>query len=232
MEVMSRTTGVRQTLSEGVFGLVEETTVFPFLSCTMMIPSPSFLLLVLSLLVTASATSSSSIPQGGGGRSDTVENNLATTTYWEEEIPPPPSDKDTSTNKKKKKDYRPLFWTPENNNVKQKRLVKTPHPMRTNKWELRFTTRNRKLFANRTLEMDFDDELGYCKAGTSSEGEAAAVGKWHMIPSGVLWRYSDHDDDTASSSRLLHFTAEIHLNPFGDHPRMLRGVVVRDRYVI
>lgn len=188
----------------------------------------SLLLTVLSLLVTASSAAPSlRIPRGGGGRS-AVEKSQ-TTTYWEEEIPAPRPDKDpSSSSKKDDKDARPLFWTPTKQKSKPKRVVKTQHPMRTNKWEIRFTTRNRKLFANRTLEMEFDDKLGYCKAAPQKGEAEAAVGKWHMIPAGILWRYSDDE----SSNRLLHFTAEIHLNPFGDHPRMLRGVVVRDRYVM
>jgi hypothetical protein len=201
------------------------TVSFSCASLTMTMITPS--LLLLSLIVTVSSTAASSIPRGGGGRSVVEKSPATTRTYWEEEIPPPPSDKDTA-NKKNDKDSRPLFWTRENKNGKQKQHIETPHPLRTNKWEIRFTTRNRKLFANRTLEIDFDAALGYCKAGSNDE-TAAAVGKWHMIPSGIMWRYSNADND---SNRLLHFTAEIHLNPFGDHPRMLRGVVVRDRYVL
>jgi hypothetical protein len=76
------------------------------------------------------------------------------------------------------------------------------------------------------------------------------VGKWRIGHSGVAfdipvpvaangrrWRGvggNDNEDDNGapSSSRrmtVLHYHAEIHLNKFGERPRMFRGVITRDR---
>ena len=97
------------------------------------------------------------------------------------------------------------------------------HPMRTNVWKVRFTSRNRKFFTNETMVIEFDP-LGYCRVEATPDQDDCryhhVVGTWNMIPAGVLWELP-----------RLQFWAELHLQPFGDHPRMLRGVVVRDRYV-
>ena len=44
------------------------------------------------------------------------------------------------------------------------------------------------------------------------------VGQWRVIPSGIWW----------SIPTFGHCTAEVHLHPFGPHPKMLQGVVVPD----
>lgn len=152
--------------------------------------------------------------------------------YWEEEIPPPlvvdeiDQDQDEPTADRR----RSIFWKPPKQEAHQqqkspRRRKRKPHPLRTNLWKIDFTSRNRHYFSNQTLIIDFDDTEQDFKFLKVKHHEEETIGKWHMIPSGILWRYHDSNNNNVK----LHFTAEIHLNPFGDHPRMLRGVVVRDR---
>jgi hypothetical protein len=49
------------------------------------------------------------------------------------------------------------------------------------------------------------------------------VGTWRLAPSGVIWKMTWDEDRTYS------FYADLHLNPFGKHPKMFRGMVLRDR---
>ncbi|KAL3822984.1 hypothetical protein ACHAXA_008124 [Cyclostephanos tholiformis] len=63
------------------------------------------------------------------------------------------------------------------------------------------------------------------------------VGKWRIGHSGVAFDIPVHlmpnGDDGAMSRRrmtVLHYHAEIHLNKFGERPRMFRGVITRDRH--
>ena len=161
----------------------------------------SLSLLVLVLFVNPIVVSSSS----SGVQHST--NDL----HWEEEIPPQIVEKEPDDEAPSSK--RPLFWRPQQLQVRRpQRKQPKPHPMRTNLWKLKFTSRNRDYFQNETMIFEFD-ELGFCK------NDKAQVGKWNMVPAGVLWKLPSG----------LQFYAEIHLQPFGDHPRMLRGVVVRDR---
>lgn len=207
---------------------------------------PSLVALLLSVSGTTATSSPTSSAKVRGGSTKEASSSAV---YWEEETPPPivaaedESNDDGSDTNTKATTSRPLFWTPrvfKNQRRRAPRKAKpTPHPMRTNLWKIQFTSRNRQIFQNRTMIIDFDGSHAvtdghhsYCKLGDNS------IGKWHMIPSGVLWRYyagkragNDDNSSTSAGTTQLHFTAEIHLNPFGDHPRMLRGVVVRDRYV-
>lgn len=49
------------------------------------------------------------------------------------------------------------------------------------------------------------------------------VGTWKMAPSGVVWEMKFDERTT------YNFYADLHLNPFGKHPKMFRGLVIRDR---
>ena len=69
----------------------------------------------------------------------------------------------------------------------------------------------------------------------------AKVGKWKMGHSGVAFDVPIHLMGTNSRKEkhrklpkftVLHYHADIHLNKFGERPRMFRGVITRDRYVI
>jgi hypothetical protein len=68
------------------------------------------------------------------------------------------------------------------------------------------------------------------------------VGKWRIGHSGVAFdipvlisanRKSSGSDKVMSPKKMtvLHYHADIHLNKFGERPRMFRGVITRDRYV-
>ena len=69
------------------------------------------------------------------------------------------------------------------------------------------------------------------------------VGKWRIGHSGVAFdipvlmsatrKTSGSNSDKVMSPKMtvLHYHADIHLNKFGERPRMFRGVITRDRYV-
>ena len=68
------------------------------------------------------------------------------------------------------------------------------------------------------------------------------VGKWRIGHSGVAFdipvqiSVSRKNRDNGSKVKepkmtVLHYHADIHLNKFGERPRMFRGVITRDRYV-
>ena len=72
------------------------------------------------------------------------------------------------------------------------------------------------------------------------------VGKWRIGHSGVAFdipvlisanrkKSSGSNSDKVMSPKkmtVLHYHADIHLNKFGERPRMFRGVITRDRYVL
>ena len=193
---------------------------------------------LLSILCGAAALASSVSTSLG------VQND-AKDLYWEEEIPPPvPSIVDNHESADNDKQRRPILqWRPLEDRKHAIRRTnfqkKEPHPLRTNVWRIRLTSRNRKYIPDKSLIVEFDAR-GYCKV--LQEGESnyptstatpisendtpddriyrGCVGKWNMIPAGVWWNFSS-----------LQFWAEVHLQPFADHPRMLRGIIVRERYV-
>lgn len=78
--------------------------------------------------------------------------------------------------------------------------------------------------------------------GASDTKSKPKVGKWRIGHSGVAFdvpvqvnvrrRKGCNDDNVASRVTVLHYHADIHLNKFGERPRMFRGVITRDRYVI
>ena len=68
------------------------------------------------------------------------------------------------------------------------------------------------------------------------------VGKWRIGHSGVAFDIpvqvnvkrkkgskNDNDDKLLSRMTVLHYHADIHLNKFGERPRMFKGVITRDR---
>ncbi|CAB9516793.1 expressed unknown protein [Seminavis robusta] len=48
------------------------------------------------------------------------------------------------------------------------------------------------------------------------------AGTWKLAPSGVTW-------NMRWDGKTYHFFADLHANPFGRHPKMFRGIVMRDR---
>jgi len=87
---------------------------------------------------------------------------------------------------------------------------------------------------------------------SSKKKKKPRVGKWRMGHSGVAFdipmpiqrrvverkgrkrgEEDENEDEEASSPRtmtVLHYHADIHLNKFGERPRMFRGVITRDRH--
>ncbi|KAL7533304.1 hypothetical protein ACHAXR_005162, partial [Thalassiosira sp. AJA248-18] len=65
------------------------------------------------------------------------------------------------------------------------------------------------------------------------------VGKWRVAHSGVAFdipvqinvkRKRGGSNNNISRMTVLHYHADIHLNKFGERPRMFRGVITRDRH--
>ena len=80
-------------------------------------------------------------------------------------------------------------------------------------------------------------------AATSSSGKRprrSLVGKWRVGHSGVAFdipvqvhvKRRNDDDRNPPPPRMtvLHYHADLHLNKFGERPRMFRGVITRDRH--
>jgi hypothetical protein len=63
------------------------------------------------------------------------------------------------------------------------------------------------------------------------------VGKWRIGHNGVVFdipvtvypKRKNGDDSVDQKMTILHYHADIHLNKFGERPRMFRGVITRDR---
>ncbi|KAL9186628.1 hypothetical protein ACHAXT_005866 [Thalassiosira profunda] len=86
---------------------------------------------------------------------------------------------------------------------------------------------------------------GYVKVLEDDKRDAASsrskpkVGKWRIGHSGVAFdipvqvnvrRRKDDKDKMHPRVTVLHYHADIHLNKFGERPRMFRGVITRDRH--
>ena len=206
------------------------------------------LLLSFCLLVPDLVSSSNSIPKY----------SAANGVYWEEELPLGISSTDCDNDDEydfattdhakngQEQDRQIVLWGPlkfARPRMEHKVLCqKSPHPLRTNLWRVNFTWRDRRFIPDQTIIMEFDPR-GYCRVTNQQHGAnnitatmipscsrrdnpnqdpmyQDCVGTWNMIPSGVLWNFSK-----------LQFWAEVHLQPFANHPRMFRGVIVRERYV-
>mmetsp|Transcript_671 Transcript_671/g.842 ORF Transcript_671/g.842 Transcript_671/m.842 type:complete len:235 (-) Transcript_671:1361-2065(-) len=151
-----------------------------------------------------------------------------TATYWEEEIPILDSSTSTGTSDEdltepSSKAPRPLvcfskYQADQYQENKSTRVKKEMHKLRTNFWQLSFASRDRRIFPSKTMIMDFD-KSGFCLHKSNQ-----TIGKWRSLPSGLTWQIP------LSKGVNLHFSAEVVLNPYGKHPKMLRGTVIRDRF--
>jgi hypothetical protein len=133
----------------------------------------------------------------------------------------------------------------------------SPHPLRMEQWNITFTWREHRRDMDTTLAFDFN-ENGFvrCKhpnpAGRSksrihgiwmdpiltrlhkkqdvpsgpsedsSDPPQYIAGTWKLAPSGVTWKVT-------WGGKTYLFFACVHANPFGRHPKMFRGIVIRDR---
>lgn len=100
------------------------------------------------------------------------------------------------------------------------------HPMRTPSWSLQvqWTGKWDKTLPS-NLTVDFDTETGYCRARSSSS-DVVGIGCWEVHPWGLWFTLAD-----ASGSVEYTFTAQLHLNPFGDAAKLLQGSIVRHSLV-
>ena len=150
--------------------------------------------------------------------------------YWEEEIP------ESAKDYKPKRARRRLFWqgrldisdtlldaSKETTTSKKA----TPHSMRTNEWKLDLNMsnkeRNRLGIQNKTLLLDFAETGHVCvRQGNNS---TLSIGTWTLHPSGITWQFPVTSD---GSMTTLQCHADLILNPFGSHPRMVRGTIVKN----
>jgi hypothetical protein len=97
-----------------------------------------------------------------------------------------------------------------------------PHPLRTSSWNLQvqWTGKWDRTLPN-NLHVEFDTDTGYCRASSPSKG-VVGLGQWQVHPWGLWFSLTD-----ASGSVEYTFTAQLHLNPFGDAAKLLQGSVVR-----
>jgi hypothetical protein len=98
----------------------------------------------------------------------------------------------------------------------------SPHPLRTSSWNLQvqWTGKWDRTLPN-NLDIEFDTDTGYCRASSPSKG-VVGIGQWQVHPWGLWFSLTD-----ASGCVEYTFTAQLHLNPFGDAAKLLQGSVVR-----
>ena len=125
-----------------------------------------------------------------------------------------------------------LTWLPktmiEASQTKQrKRLVKPPHPLRTDLWNLNIHWKKkekRKFHRQRRATKQKDSSIevvefhrnGYCRC------PSLGVGEWELYPWGVQCTLIE--DETQVEYTLF---ATVHFNPFGDHPKMIQGTILK-----
>jgi hypothetical protein len=130
------------------------------------------------------------------------------------------------TTRREKRDLVWLFGPPKRKVARRKsRTVKPlerqpqPHPLRTEQWELQVNWRNSSSEDSEktttSLFVDFA-ENGYLRATFDKASRQFTMGKWDMTPSGLRC--------TLNTTMSLH--ADLHLNIFGKHPRLSRGVII------
>jgi hypothetical protein len=133
-----------------------------------------------------------------------------------------------------------------------------PHPLRTDVWKLTvrwrqqpqpqhsYSKQNKKKAAKKEMLLEFADN-GYVRlcpqpdadintsdlgANTNANADtdtdiatatatSTPIGTWKLDPSGLSWHLPLND-------REHYFFADIHINPFGQYPKMTRGIVIRE----
>jgi len=96
-------------------------------------------------------------------------------------------------------------------------VVRQPHRLRTDRWELHIHWRGKK--EHERLEMEFSDN-GFVRM--ISDDETSSIGQWELASHGLTWRLPMPDQD-----RLI-FHGDLLLNPFGPQPKIIRGIVLRE----
>jgi hypothetical protein len=125
-----------------------------------------------------------------------------------------------------------------------------PHPLRTDVWKLTvrwrqyphpqhsYSKQNKKKAAKKEMLLEFADN-GYVRLCPQHEidsdtsdldanvdtdiatATSTPIGTWKLDQSGLSWHLPLDD-------REHYFFADIHINPFGQYPKMTRGVVIRE----
>ncbi len=97
----------------------------------------------------------------------------------------------------------------------------SPHPLRSNEYtlQLRWSGKWDRGLPSR-VQIDFDTETGRCRA--TNKADVLGIGHWQVYPWGLWFTLVD-----ASGAVEYTCTAQLHLNPFGDHSKLLQGSIVR-----
>jgi hypothetical protein len=128
-----------------------------------------------------------------------------------------------------------------------------PHPLRTDVWKMtvrwrqypnpqpqrsNISRQHKKKAGKKEMLLEFADN-GYVRlcpqpnddsdtaytdtdTTTAATDKSTPVGTWKLDPSGLSWHLPLND-------REHYFFADIHINPFGQYPKMTRGIVIRER---
>lgn len=119
------------------------------------------------------------------------------------------------------------WWRRNKKNQNEEQVLE--HPLRTDLYELNvswmgFKERFRKSYP-KTIQIEFHPN-GFCRLndGTSSSS-ISDIGTWKVFPWG-LWFNIHHDGFDYT------FNAAVHLNPFGKHPKLMQGTIIKCRNTI
>ena len=78
----------------------------------------------------------------------------------------------------------------------------------------------------KTLLLDFS-ETGHVRV-LNNETSTLSIGTWKLHPSGITWQFPIVSSNGGSSRTMLQCHGDLILNPFGSHPRMVRGTIVKN----
>ena len=113
--------------------------------------------------------------------------------------------------------------------VKEPHLKKTfrrkktpePHPLRMESFQIHLNWKKDRRRKS-TMHLEFN-ENGYLRAVLDDANPV--IGTWRLSSCGLSWDLCLHHEDP---TRTLHFYADLHVNPFGNHPKLTRGMVLGD----
>lgn len=97
------------------------------------------------------------------------------------------------------------------------------HPLRMALWKV-----NLRLGMARSAD---SIQFYFNRSGKVSMHDGSGVtGEWWFDQGGISWDMDITDVDNNAKKTTYHYHADIHMNKFGERPRMYKGVVTRDRY--
>lgn len=135
----------------------------------------------------------------------------------------------SSRSPKKRRDLIWLFGPPKKKKPSTRhgtvnQQERPPHPLRTEQWEIDVHWRDDKYSIDKQaspskspqkMVVDFAIN-GYLRARSDHSSRDYTIGQWEITPTGL----------TCKLNSTLLFHADLHLNPFGKHPKLTRGVIV------